>query len=113
MIPGMNPRQMQSMMKKMGIQQQEIPATRVIIQTESKNFIVNSPSVQRVNMMGQDTFQVSGDVSEEVLEQKITITDEDIQTVASQANVSEEKAKQAIESANGDLAQAILSLTEE
>ena len=37
MLPGMNPRKMQQMMKQMGIKQVEIEATEVIIKTEEKN----------------------------------------------------------------------------
>ncbi|MFT4313010.1 MAG: nascent polypeptide-associated complex protein [Candidatus Woesearchaeota archaeon] len=113
MIPGMNPRQMQSMMKKMGIQQVDIPASRVIIQSEGKNYIIENPSVQRVNMMGQDTFQITGDVSEETHQAKLTITNEDIQTVRDQTQATREQAIQAITDAEGDLAQAILQLTEQ
>ncbi len=40
MIPGMNPRKMQQAMKKMGIQQVEIPATEVIIKTPEKEIII-------------------------------------------------------------------------
>ena len=56
-------------------------------------------------MQGQENFQISGDISEES-----SITDEDIETVAKQANVSREKAKKSLEANNGDLASAILSL---
>ena len=64
MFPGMNPRKMQQMMKRMGIQQVEIPATEVIIKTEDKEIVITEPSVSKVNMMGQETFQVSGQINE-------------------------------------------------
>ena len=60
MFPGMNPRKMQQMMKKMGIQQQEIDAQEVIIKTKDKQLIFSQPQVSKVNMMGQDTFQIIG-----------------------------------------------------
>ena len=60
MIPGMNPRMMKQAMKRMGIQQQEIEATEVIIKTADKEIIITDPSVSKVNMMGQQTWQIAG-----------------------------------------------------
>ena len=106
-MPGMNPKQMQQMMKKMGIQQSEIPATEVIIKGE-KDYIIRNPSIIQVNMQGQETLQVSGD-----MEEMDSISEEDIKTVVDQAGVSEEEAKKALEESDGDLAEAILSLKKE
>lgn len=108
MIPGMNPRDLAKAMKRMGIKQDEIEAEEVIIKCSDKNIIISNPSVVKVNAMGQESFQITGKVSEESPQAKIS--EEDIKTVSSQAKVSEEKAKAALEKANGDLAEAILSL---
>ncbi|MBS3172341.1 nascent polypeptide-associated complex protein [Candidatus Woesearchaeota archaeon] len=105
MMPGMNPKQMNKMMQRMGIRQEEIDAEEVIIKTKEKNIIIKNPSVTKVDMMGQKTFQIMGEISEES-----SISEEDIKTVAEQANVSKEKAKEALKKHNGDLAEAILSL---
>ncbi len=113
MIPGINPRQMQKMMQRMGISQVEIPAKEVIIKTEDKDIIIVKPSVSKVNMMGQDTFQITGNVYEREAKAEIEISKDDIAMVAEQANVSEDKAKQAIEETKGDIAEAILKLKEE
>ena len=103
MMPGMNPKQIQQMMKKMGIQQQEIPATEVIIRTTEGDIIIKNPKVSKVNMMGQMTYQITGE------EEKATseISDDDVDLVAQQAGVSEEYAKAALEDADGDIAKAI------
>ena len=111
MIPGMNPRKMQQMMKKMGIQQQDIEAVEVIIKTADSEIVITEPSVAKVNMMGQETFQISGNIHEREKETKPEISEDDIKTVAEQANVSLEQAKSAIEESNGDLAEAIMKLT--
>jgi len=103
---------MQQMMKQMGIQQQEIPAVEVIIRTEDKELIISNPSVQKVNMMGQINFQISGEVKERSLQTTPEINDEDIKTVMEQAKVNYETAKKAIENADGDLAEAILNLSD-
>ena len=50
------------MMKKMGISQQEIDATEVIIKTPEKEIVITNPQVSKVNMMGQQTFQVVGEI---------------------------------------------------
>lgn len=110
MMPGINPRQVQQMMRKMGIQQQDIAATEVIIKTETKEIIITNPSVAKVNMMGQETFQISGTIHER---ETSTISAQDIETVMEQAHVSQDKAKQALQENNGDLAAAIMSLTQE
>lgn len=112
MFPGINPRKMQQMMKQMGIQQVDIPAVEVIIRTEDREIIIQNPSVAKVNMMGQETFQISGNVEERSLERSITISEDDVKTVMQQAHVDEKKAKAALEKANGDLAEAIMSLSE-
>ena len=109
MIPGMNPKMMAKAMKKMGIKQEEIEATEVIIKTPEKDLIIRNPQVSKVNAMGQETFQVVGEV-EELTPEKFS--QEDVKTVMEQASVSEDKAKEALEEAEGDLAQAIISLKE-
>ena len=106
----MNPRKMQQMMKRMGIQQVEIPATEVIIKTEDKEIIITEPSVSKVNMMGQETFQVSGQVNEREKTTETEINEDDIKTVMEQANVDEEKARESLEKSGGDIAKAILDL---
>jgi nascent polypeptide-associated complex subunit alpha len=89
MFPGMNPRQMQQAMKRMGIQQTEIDATEVIIKCPTKEIVITNPQVSKVNMMGQQTFQVVGQVTERSIEAEAEISGDDIKTVAEQASVSE------------------------
>ena len=110
MIPGMNPRKMQQAMKKMGIQQTEVDAVRVIIQTEDKELIFENPQVSKVNMMGQETYQVVGEPVEREISSEPEISEEDIKTVMEQAEVDEATAKKAIDEAKGDLAEAIMAL---
>ena len=113
MMPGMNPRKVQAMMKQMGIQQVEVPAIEVIIRTEDKEIIITNPSVQKVNMMGNENFKISGNIEERQLSTTPDISEDDVKTVMEQANVSEEKAKKAIEEADGDLAEAIIGFNKE
>ena len=101
----MNPKQVEQAMKKLGVKQQSIDASEVIIKCGNKNLIIKDPQVVKINMMGQDSLQISGEIHEET-----AISEEDITTVAAQANVSKEEAKKALEESNGDLADAILKL---
>lgn len=113
MIPGINPKQMQQMMKKMGMKQEDIPAQEVIIKTETGNIIIKNPQVAKVDMMGQATFQISGEISEEEIDTTPEVTEEDIQTIIEQTGCSQDEAIEALVHANYDLAQAIVSLSEQ
>jgi|SRR3989344_6065911 len=109
MFPGIDPKKMQAMMKQMGIAQEEIYATRVIIETDKKDIIIENPSVLKIKMQDQTNFQISGDVSEQ--EKTEDTTEEDIKTIMEKTNCSVEEAKKALSEANGDLAEAILNLS--
>lgn len=109
MFPGMNPREMQKAMKRLGIRQEEIDAELVIIKTAGKDLIIRNPQVSRVNVMGQETFQVAGNVSE-VGKDGLAINEDDIETVMGQAHCTKEEALKALQGSNGNLAEAILSL---
>lgn len=103
MFPKLDPKKMQAIMSQMGIKQEEIDAKRVVIETEDKNIVINNPSIIKINMKGENSFQISGDVEED--------GNEDIKTIMEKTNCSEEQAKQALEDSKGDLADAILSLS--
>ncbi|MEM4259627.1 MAG: nascent polypeptide-associated complex protein [Candidatus Woesearchaeota archaeon] len=114
MFPGgINPKQMQQAMKRMGIQQQEIDADEVIIRCPDKEIIIRNPSVARINIMGQKSYQISGNETERAVKREIDIFDEDIETVMKQVNCTKEQAIEAIKRHNGDLASAILELNGE
>jgi len=113
MFPGMNPRDMRMAMKKLGIQQQEIAAKEVIIRLEDKEIVISNPNVTKVNMMGQDTYQIVGEESERSLGSTPDINEDDINTVVEQTGVSKEQALKAIQDSKGDLADAILKLKNE
>lgn len=106
----MNPRKMQQMMRRMGIAQQEVDASEVIIKTPEKEIVIKNPQVSKVNMMGQQTFQVVGEVEEKSISTEPEISEEDIETVVEQTGVKEEEAKKAIKRNDFDLAKAIMEL---
>ncbi len=105
----MNPKKMQGMMKQMGISQEEVDASKVTIEkTDGSKIIINNPSIQKIKMQGQETFQIAGDISEEESEK---FSQEDIQTIIEKTGVSEEKARETLEETE-DLAEAIIKLSE-
>ena len=110
MFPGINPREMQKAMKRLGIKQEEIEAEEVIIRTPDKNLVIKNPHVAKVNMMGQESLQISGDIIEVAKDDNPEINDDDISTVIEQTNCSRENALEALQNSNGNLAEAILRL---
>ena len=103
MFPGINPKQIEKAMKQMGIKQEEIDAQEVIIKTSEKNIIIRNPNVVRIDMHGNESFQITGEIHEESNE-------EDIKTIMQQTNCSKEEAERALKENDGDLAEAIISL---
>ncbi len=101
----MNPRDLQKAMKKMGMKQEEIDANEVIIKCGDKDLVVKNPQVTKIKMMGQETIQVVGDITE--VEQE-AFNKEDIKTVMDQTGCDEEEAKSLLEQ-EGDIAAAILA----
>ena len=106
-------REMRRMMDKMGLDMNELQNVQeVIIKTDKKEIIISKPSVTEMKAKDSSIFTVTADSYEEISELEVPIfSDDDIQLVSQQAGVDEEKAKSALEEANGDLARAILLLT--
>jgi nascent polypeptide-associated complex subunit alpha len=108
---------MKQMMKRLGMEMDELDDVEaVIIKCRTKDIIITNPSVTIMDVKGQKSYQVTGD--EEVVskgeegeeEEKAEIPQEDIDLVASQANVSEEEALKALEECDGNPAEAIIKL---
>ena len=112
-----NPREARRMMQRFGMNVDEIPdANKVIIQTDRKEVIIDSPQVSIIEMQGKKVFQIAGGrVTERELSQgeetnRNKIPDEDVQLVANQTNSTLDEAKRALEETKGDLAKAVLLL---
>ena len=104
----LSPRKMQEAMKQMGISQENIDASKVIIETkDDKKIIINNPVVAKIKVQGQESFQISGEVNEE-----ISISEQDIKTVMEKTGHNKEESKRALEKTQ-DLAGAILELSHE
>jgi len=109
-----SPREAKRMMQRMGLSMGDMPDVQeVVIKTATKEITVENPEVAILEMHGQKIFQVTGGkVVEKKIEKAVTIPEEDAQLVAQQAKVSLDEARAALEQTKGDLAQAILLLTQ-
>jgi nascent polypeptide-associated complex subunit alpha len=111
MIPGlggMNPKKMQGMMKQLGIDQEEIDASRVVIEkNDGGKIIIENANVQKIKMQGQESWQIVGDVSEE----EEGIKEEDIKMVMEKSGKGEEEVKKVLKEVEGDIAEAIIKLS--
>lgn len=121
MFPRINPKQMNKLMKQLGMKVNELEAEEVIIKLADKEIVIKNPSVSKIELQGQSSYQISG--SEEVRERiaesesektesESKIREEDIKFVAEHARVSFERAKKALEETNGDIAEAIVKLSQ-
>jgi nascent polypeptide-associated complex subunit alpha len=120
-MKGMNQKQMQKMMRQMGVKVEEIDGvTKVVIFSQAGDIVITNPQVTKTKIMGQIMYQVVGEErvekpaeSEAALPAEgPTITDEDVELVATQAGTTKERAKRALEETNGDIAEAIISLSQ-
>lgn len=101
---------MQAVMKQMGIAQEEIPAEKVIIERlDGSKIIISDPSITKIKMQGQETFQITGNVSEESSE--VEISENDVQMIIEKTGCTEAQARESLEK-TGDLTESILELSE-
>ena len=109
-----NPREARRMMQRMGMSMGAMPdVEQVIFKTSNKEIIVENPDVAVMEMQGQKIFQVTGEkIVEKPIEKALKIPEEDVQLVATQAGVSLDQARAALEQTKGDLAQAVLLLSQ-
>ena len=110
-MPGkMNPRQLNQMMRRFGINIKNIDnVEKVIIQTDKKEIIFEDAEVSIMDAQGQKTYQIVGTpiVRSREAEQK----SDDIKLIMEQTGKSKDEAKKALEESDGDIAEAILKLT--
>jgi nascent polypeptide-associated complex subunit alpha len=128
MIPGgpRNQRQMELMMRRMGMTTEEVPDVQeVIVRTKTKDHVFRAPEVTILTVQGVRTYQVVG--TPEVRPRSAVAPsaagtppaaaapatpsgppEEDIRLVMEQANVSREEAIEALFQSKGAPAEAIL-----
>jgi len=129
MLPGnpRNARQMQMMMRRLGMTTEEVPEVEeVIVVTKSKEHVFHAPEVTILTVQGVRTYQVVGtpEVRPRSAGSPPTPSaptastpaapsgppEEDIRLVMEQANVSREEAIEALFQSKGAPAEAILAI---
>lgn len=112
MLPrGMNPKQMNQMMRKLGINVKEIKnVKKVIIQTNKKQYVFDDADVTIMDAQGEKTYQIAG--TPRITAVKEEVPKEDIELIVEQTGVSTQEAKKALEQTKGDIAEAIMKLSE-
>ena len=126
MIPGgRNPRQIETMMRRMGMSTEPVPGVEeVVVRTATKEHVFRAPEVTILTVQGVRTYQVVG--TPEIRTRSATPAaptpgagssagptappEEDIRLVMEQANVSREEAVEALLGSNGAPAEAILKI---
>lgn len=119
MIPGRSNREVKRMMAQMGIKSTEMPDVKtVILQGDTKDYLITDAQVTMIVAQGQKTFQVLGNFKEVPkaagsAPQAATpkYSEDDIALVMEGANVDRGKAIEALDRAEGEPAQAIVDLT--
>jgi len=114
MIPGMpgrmNPRQLNQMMRRLGINVKNIDnVEKVVIQTDSKEYIFEDAEVTIMEAQGQKTFQIAGEPT--IKDRAKDALKEDINLIVEKTGKTEEEARKALEETKGDIAEAILKLS--
>lgn len=112
MIPGFSHRDLKRMLKRMGVEVEEIKnIEKVEFILDNKKITILNPQVLVFKTRDQNIYQVIGsEVIEE--EREIKVSKEDIEFVVSQTGVSREKAREALIKSKGDIAEAILLIKE-
>ncbi len=117
-------RSMERQMRKAGVDYEQMDgATEVIIRFPDKELVIPEPQIVMMQAQGEKIYQIIGESEERAptastkvdsempTESAVTFTEEDVQLVASQASVTEEQAREALQQAEGNLAKAIIALT--
>jgi len=104
------------MMQKMGMKVDEVAnVSQVIIKTDSKDIMIEGPTVTLVTVQGQAMYQIAGGQVSETQPQQTTpapqaVQEGDAQLVAQLTGKSVQEARNALLEAGGDLAKAIILL---
>ena len=117
-------RQMERQMRRMGVDFEQLDGvSEVLIRLPDKELVLTNPQVVTMKAQGENVYQVVGEAVERALtatggptgetstSPPEPFTEEDVQLVANQANVTEEEARHALREAKGNLAKAIIALT--
>jgi nascent polypeptide-associated complex subunit alpha len=122
---GLNPSKMKQMMEQMGIDIEDIDAEEVVIRTAEEDLVFTDADVQRMDAQGQQTYQVVGtpdhrergtggetagsgaDTDDGDATDDGGVPQADVELVAGRTGAGEDRAREALEAEDGDLAAAV------
>ena len=107
-LGGINPGQMKAMMKQLGIQQETLVAKRVIIEQADGRIVIDDPTVEKMVMKGQESWQIVGKARVEHM--SVSFSDEDVALVVEQTGKSEKDVRASLAQTH-DLAETISQLS--
>jgi len=123
-----DPRRMKHMMRKMGIEQEEVEGVeQVVIVTRDREIVFTAPEVVAVTAQGQTTYQVSGRGVERPRgaggappgaaaaagsppARARKYSEDDVQLVMQQTGAPEAKVRAALDATDGEVAEAMIRL---
>ena len=123
-----DPRRMKHMMRKMGIEQEEVEGVeQVVIVTRDREIVFTAPEVVAVTAQGQTTYQVSGRGVERPRAavgapagtsasagappaRARKYSEDDVRLVMQQTGAPEAKVRAALDATDGEVAEAMIQL---
>ncbi len=105
MMPGMNPRDIQRIMKQLNAK--KIDAEEVIIKTKEGELVIKNPDVTQMGVSGNTVFQIMGDIEEKSTQEDSN----DVKLIMEKTGKDEDTVKKTLEKNEGDMAQTILDLS--
>ena len=106
MLPQLDPKRIQEMLRRLGIKTEPVKAKEVIIKTEGGDITIENPEVMKTVMKGKIIYQVMTKTEE-------VFNEEDIKLVMEQSGCKDmEKVKRALRESKGDIVEAIIKLKE-
>ncbi len=103
-----NPGNMEKMMEQLGMDVDDIPAEKVVVETgDGRELVFESPDLKRMEVQGQEMFNLQGRYEER--EPGEDTGESDVEMVMERTGASREEAEKALEE-NDDLTEAIMSL---
>ncbi len=139
MMPGMDPRQMAMMMKRMGVEMADIEGVEeVVVRTKDAEYRFRKAQVSVIRAQGSETWQIVGKPERSLrgapspqpttaaapaptppampaptpapTKPAAPVSADDVKLVMAQTGRNERESRAALETTNGDLAEAILRL---
>ncbi len=96
------------MMDQLGVKSTELDAQKVVIRLRDKELEIINPKVVKIEMQGQESYQIVGEAKE--VKKEPEISEEDIKLAMEKTGKKRGVVEKVLRKMGGDLAKAILEL---